>query len=241
VSDATARDDARALERSLRTRFDVVDADVEIGARHFTLLRPRDAEALISEDDFARDERLPYWADVWPSSLVLAERLAAERPPAGATLLELGCGLGVVALAAASAGFDVTVSDYYEDALDFARVNLARAGQPVRARLLDWRALPDDLPRHALVVASDVLYEKPYAQLVADVLARTVAPAGRAIVADPGRLAAPDFALAARRAGFAIDESDVRRIDVGGITQRIRLYTLRWNGMGSDSIHPRRA
>ena len=98
----------------------------------------------------------------------------------------------------------------------------------VRARLLDWRALPDDLPRHDLVVASDVLYEKPYAQLVADVLARTVAPAGRAIVADPGRLAAPDFALAARRAGFAIDESDVRRIDVGGITQRIRLYALRW-------------
>jgi predicted nicotinamide N-methyase len=228
MSDTVPVASADALERSLRARFDVVEAEVDVGAHRFAIVRPRDAEALISEDDFARDERLPYWADVWPSSLVLAERLAAEHPASGATLLELGCGLGVVALAAAAAGFAVTVSDYYEDALDFARVNLARAGHRVRARLLDWRALPDDLPRHDLVVASDVLYEKPYASLVADVLARTVAPEGRALVADPGRLAAPDFALAARRAGFTVDESDVRRIDVGGITQRIRLYALRW-------------
>lgn len=214
-----------SLERELTRRFDVVDVEVTIGEHTFTLLRPRDAEALISEVDFDRDERLPYWADVWPSSQVLADRLVAERG-AGRTLLELGCGLGVVALGAAAAGFDVTVSDYYDDALAFARVNLARASYSASAQMLDWRALPDDLPRYDVVVASDVLYERPYAGLVAQVLARTLAPNGIAIVADPGRVAAPEFVDAARALGLTVAEPEIVELPVHKTVQRIRLYTL---------------
>jgi 2-polyprenyl-3-methyl-5-hydroxy-6-metoxy-1,4-benzoquinol methylase len=164
---------------------------------------------------------------VWPSSLVLAEKLLAERG-AGRALLELGCGVGVVALAAARAGFDVTVSDYYADALAFARVNLARSGHACATWLLDWRDLPADLPRYDVVVASDVLYERAYARLVAEVLARTLAPDGTANVADPGRVAAPEFAGAARALGLTVSEPEVRAIDVGTVVQRIRLYALRW-------------
>jgi predicted nicotinamide N-methyase len=214
-----------ALEHDLRRRFDVVESEVDLGAASFTVLRPRDAESLISEEDFARDERLPYWADVWPSSIVLGTRLLEERG-AGRRLLELGCGVGVVALAAARAGFDVTISDYYADALAFAQVNLARAGHTVDARLLDWRALPAELPRYDVVAASDVLYERPYARLVAEVLARTVAPGGVALVADPGRVAAPEFVDAARGLRLAVDD-ETRPILVGQATQRIRIHTLR--------------
>ena len=210
----------------LAGRFDVVEGEVEVGGATFAVLRPRSAEDLISEDDFARDERLPYWADVWPSSIALGRRLLEERG-AGRTLLELGCGVGVVALAAARAGFAVTVSDYYEDALAFARANLARAGYTAEARHLDWRALPDDLPTYDVVVASDVLYERPYAELVAAVIDRALAPDGAALVADPGRFAAPAFVEAAQGHRLEIDGSDVRRVRVGEIVQRIRIYTLR--------------
>lgn len=215
-----------AAERALRRRFDVVESDVEVGDATFHVLRPRSAEALISEDDFARDERLPYWADVWPSSIVLAERLLGAAG-AGRSLLELGCGLGVVALAAARAGYDVTVSDYYEDATAFARVNLARADYAAAARTLDWRHLPDDLPTWDVVVASDVLYERPYAEFVAAVIARTLAPGGVGLVADPGRIAAPAFVDAARVIGLTVAEPDVVPIDVGTVRQRIALYELR--------------
>jgi predicted nicotinamide N-methyase len=210
----------------LEERFDVVEGEVEIGDATFAVLRPRNAEALISEEDFARDERLPYWADVWPSSIALGRRLLEERG-AGRRLLELGSGVGVVALAAARAGFDVTVSDYYEDALLFARANLARAGLAAESRHLDWRALPDDLPTYDLVVASDVLYERPYAELVADVIARALAPDGLALVADPGRLAAPAFVEAARARDLVETSADVRPVRVGEITQRITIHALR--------------
>ena len=209
----------------LAARFDVVDTEVALGGRRFAVLHPRNAEALISEEDFARDERLPYWADVWPSAIALGERLLEERG-AGRRLLELGCGVGVVALAAARAGFEVTVSDYYEDALAFTHANLSRAGFSAESRLIDWRQLPFDLPRYDVVVASDVLYERQYAPLVAAVLARAVAPDGLALVADPGRLAAPAFVEAAHAKGLTVDGSDVRPVLVGDVVQRITLYAL---------------
>ena len=94
-----------ALESDLRQRFDVIDEPIAVGGRQFQMLHPRSADDLISEEDFDRDERLPYWAEIWPSARVLAGRVACENGR-GRRLLELGCGSGLVAVAAARAGFE---------------------------------------------------------------------------------------------------------------------------------------
>jgi predicted nicotinamide N-methyase len=182
-----------AVESSLRRRFRVVETTVPIGSRELSILHPASAEDLINERDFERDERLPYWAELWPSSHVLGEHVLSLRG-AGQSLLELGCGAGVVSTCASLAGFDVTVSDYYEDAMRFARVNAARNGAPVpRELLLDWRRLPPELPRFDLVIASDVLYERSYGRVVAKAIDAVLAPGGNALVADPGRVGREDF------------------------------------------------
>ncbi len=215
-----------ALERELRTRFDVVETPVPVGDDQVTLLRPRSADALISEEDFVADERLPYWADVWPSSTVLARHVRSLRG-GRRRLVELGCGLGLVSAHAALAGFDVLATDYYEDALRFAELNVARvAGVPLRTRLLDWRALPADLPRFDLVIASDVLYEPGYAALVAEVFARTLAPRGEGWVADPGRVATGLFLDECARRGIQLERAAQRPFMDGEIRQTITLYRL---------------
>jgi len=216
------------LVRELERRFVTEEEDVDVGGgERVAVLRPRNAEELISEEDFAHDERLPYWADVWPSARVLAGRVLREAG-AGRSLLELGCGVGVVAVAAARAGFAVTATDYYEDALLFTRANVWRAvGEEPEARLVDWRAFPRDLGRFDVVVASDVLYERPYAQLVARAIALTLARGGLALVTDPGRIAAPAFVDAAGELGLQMGEPELHRIDANGVEQTIRLYTLR--------------
>ena len=123
------------LERSIRRRFRVVASAVEVAGETMELLHPASAEELISEADFERDERLPYWADVWPSAFVLAERVRA-MDGRGRGCIELGCGAGLVTCAAARAGFDVTATDYYLDALRFTAVNAWRAtARPVRTRV----------------------------------------------------------------------------------------------------------
>ena len=87
------------LEETLRRRFRVVETPITAGAHRIDLLHPASAEELISEADFDRDERLPYWADLWPSARILAEELAVMRLR-GQRVLELGCGLGLVAIVA---------------------------------------------------------------------------------------------------------------------------------------------
>lgn len=96
-----------------------VERRIDINGRPLSVWRPPDMESLIDLVAFDEDERIPYWADVWESAIVLAETLAAGDGH-GLSLLELGCGLGLPSLAAARAGFTVTATDYESPALEGA-------------------------------------------------------------------------------------------------------------------------
>jgi len=217
---------AAELLEDLTRRFAPVADAVDLGPEVVEILRPPSAEALIDEADFARDERLPYWADLWGSAVVLGRAVRAESG-AGRSLLELGCGLGVGALAALAAGYRVTASDYYKDALAFARLNCWRnLGREPGTRLLDWRALPDDLPRHDRVIAADVLYERPYGALVAEALRRALAPEGVATVADPGRLGLAGFLEACAERHLRAEPTATVPYAAGKIRQEIKLFTV---------------
>jgi hypothetical protein len=88
-------------------------------------------------------------------------------------------------------------TDYYHDALSVTRLNALRlAGDGddrLATRHVDWRALPDDLGRFDLVCASDVLYEPTYAELVSEVITKTLSPSGTVCLADPGRAGLAPF------------------------------------------------
>lgn len=209
------------------TRGDLVDTTITAGAHTWTLAHPRSAEDLIDEAAFAHDERLPYWADIWPSARVLADVLVRHQGN-GRRALELGCGSGLVACALAAAGYQVTATDYYEEALAITRDNVARnTGAAIATRLVDWRALPDDLGTYDLVVAADVLYERPYGDIVARALARTVSPGGSAIIADPGRIALDACLAACDAAGLRLDEGWEVPWAHEGQRHTIRLRVLR--------------
>jgi predicted nicotinamide N-methyase len=223
------------LQASLDRRFRVTETRVDLSSRTLAIQHPANADDLISEEDYVRDERLPYWADIWPSARVLAARLLEENG-AGRSLIELGCGAGLVSAAAAIAGFDVVATDYYEDALRFARVNANRnAGRDIETRLLDWRDIAHDVGRYDCVVASDVLYERTYGTLVASTFDRLLAQDGFALMADPGRISRDDFLNSLGPLGLVV----TRRVDVpyaeGAIRQTIALIRVaRLIGAESD-------
>jgi predicted nicotinamide N-methyase len=213
------------LERRFRTRETVVDLD----RRDVRILHPANADDLINEEDFIRDERMPYWADLWPSSLMLARSIVNEVGR-GAKAIELGCGSGLVTVAAAIAGYDVLATDYYDDALLFTQANVERnlPERSVHTREVDWRSMPDDLGLFARVIAADVLYEPTYGDLVATAIATTLAPGGKATVADPGRLSRENFIAAATELGLLVDLSRKVKFEQGEIKQEITLIELTW-------------
>jgi predicted nicotinamide N-methyase len=223
-SDLTA--ELEALDR----RFDITTADVALPGGAVSIERPRSADELISEKDFEKDERLPYWADVWPSSTALAATVAALDGH-GKRALELGCGVGLVTVAALRTGYDVLATDYYEDALLFARRNALRAiGREPATLLVDWRALPAGLGRFDLVLASDVLYEREYATLIADALVATLSPRGVALIADPGRTALLAFVTACEQRGCTVRVRKKIPWQEGKAKQTITIHEVRTGG-----------
>jgi predicted nicotinamide N-methyase len=158
------------------------------------LARPRDAEALLSEDSFEREEFLPYWAELWSSGVALAHDVSM-RSLRGRRTLELGCGLGLPSIAAARAGGRVVASDWSPEAITATAANAERNGVAVQTLLCSWAA-PTPLLERApwdLVLASDVLYERRNVDQLLALLPRLVDERGRVLIADPGRPPARDF------------------------------------------------
>ena len=227
LTDLTGADLVDALER----RFETVVSDVVAGDRTFSLLRPRNSDDLIREEDFVKDERLPYWADIWPSSTILAahfvELSKKSNRMTGKSGLELGCGLGLVTTAAMIAGYEMLATDYYTDALAFTRANAWRnTGESPDARMIDWRHFPSDAGKFDLILASDVLYERTYAELIPGIIKRSLKRGGMAIIADPGRIGVPDFMEECSAMRLEIRSKVTIPFSSGEIKQQIDLYEI---------------
>jgi len=188
-----------------------------LGGRDLSVLRPRDSEALIDEHAFEHEEFLPYWAELWPSGLALARRVAV-RALHGARTLELGCGLGLPSLAAALAGGRVVATDWSPHAIELLRDNAARNGIAVDVARADW-AEPGVLLEQApwnLVLGADLLYERRNAELLLPLLPRLLGPASELWLADPGRPPAGPF-LEAAAAGFEVESATDALLPQGGV------------------------
>ena len=202
--------------------FDPVREAVAVGPLRLDITRPRSAEDLIDEEEYARDERLPYWAELWPSAHVLAAALA-DRDLGGLRVIELGCGVGMPSVVAALRGAEVLATDWYGDALEFARANARAAGVRVRTLLLDWNAPPRGLVNPGagfdLAIGADVLYEERNGPALAALLPLLLRPGAEAWIADPRRPHADRLMIPLTGAGWRHDRRDVRhtgRLDESG-------------------------
>ena len=182
---------------------------------------------MIDEEDFDRDERLPYWAELWPSSLALARHLS-ERDLAGSRVIELGCGVGLPTILALARGARVLATDHYEAALDFTVYNVrTNLGLEPEVSILDWRQ-PDigGMGTFDLVLAADVLYERKNAAALADLVPKLLTSDGGAIIADPRRDEAPGFLETMEGLGFE-DAAEETTVEQGMRSVKVLLHELR--------------
>jgi predicted nicotinamide N-methyase len=179
---------------------DLVEETIAVGGEPISLLRPRDSDELLAEEAFDHEELLPYWAEMWPSSVALAKAIGS-RALRGARTLELGCGLGLASIAAARAGGRVLATDWSAEAIRFTEENAIRNGVELETMVVDWSA-PGAIVARApwqLVIGSDVLYEQRNVDQMLDLLPRLVDQTGEVWIADPGRLTSMDFVLRSGR------------------------------------------
>ncbi len=195
--------------------------DVPAGGLALRVLRPPSAEDLIDEDEFADDERLPYWAEVWPSGRVLCG-LVAEMDLTGRTVIELGAGIGTGAMVAAMRGATALSTDWYPSAVEFSAWNAANLGLDMQALVVDWREPPDEVTERApwdLVIGADILYEARNGTALGALIPRLCGPTTEVIIADPRRPDARAFVQAMQDHGWEYRREDLPvpgRIDEQG-------------------------
>ncbi|MEO8087261.1 MAG: 50S ribosomal protein L11 methyltransferase [Bacteroidota bacterium] len=174
---------------------------LKIAGMEIDLLRIVNVDELYSNlvskgDDHedVKDERIPYWADLWPSAIGLSEHLVQSKIITKDSIVhEMGCGLGLPGIVAGKLGAKVSFSDYLDEALDFARQNwnlnnMASAD----FQKLDWRN-PNTGLKADLLLASDVAYERKAFEFLPHAFKTLSKSGGKIIVSEPNRLYAQEF------------------------------------------------
>jgi predicted nicotinamide N-methyase len=165
---------------------------VEAGGRDWIVERTADLEemwAAMEEGDFGEDERLPYWAALWPAGLYLAGWLWRNQEEVrGRRCLDVGCGLGLTAVVGQAAGGQVLGMDYEWWPLAYAARNAVHNDAPGAVFVqMDWRFPALVRGSFDLIWAGDILYEKRFFEPVSALFEYALAPGGRIVVGEAAR------------------------------------------------------
>ena len=154
-----------------------------------------------------RDDYMPYWAYLWPAAIYMSQAVLKGDWPQGTRVLELGCGVGLVGVAARAKGCRVTMTDYEVTAVAVAQPNARLNGfDDVETCVLDWRSPPSTTS--PVILGCDLLYEQRNLVPILDLLEIMLEPGGLCWLADGGRNAALPFWYLARERGYAVTMRD---------------------------------
>ena len=199
---------AKQVKRTLK-KYSVKETEIKVGEKvSLALMEVEDPYELLDamieqEERMQRVARFPYWAEMWPASLALANWFCqAQVEPPNSWALELGCGLWMVGVVLARFGWRIEATDYVEDALIFANYNAQKNGVGGRHRVayLDW-SNPVGKPCDCMV-GSDVVYEKKNHPYLDRVLRRLLLPGGQFYLSDPQRRPAAQFCALLAKQGY---------------------------------------
>ena len=168
-----------ALYNTIKARYQVAFEPFRVRDCQLHLLKITDLEEILDGRDPLKDvSSFPFWIRLWEAAIVLADFLAGKPVDGEKTLLELGAGLGAPGLAAAAAGYQVTLSDYEQLIIDFERVNAAASGlDHVRCTLLDWLH-PPEMERYDVIIGAEILFREEFFEPLLRVLRQALKPDG---------------------------------------------------------------
>ncbi|MGD9764681.1 MAG: methyltransferase [Candidatus Binatia bacterium] len=196
----------------------LVERVIECGDLRVPLLCATALERFVDVEALLRDEdqpEPPYWLHLWPGALALARRVAGDptvRP--GLDVLELGCGLGLPALAAARRGARVVASDHLRAPLSVL-AGSARANRCALARVqMDWRA-PALCGRFHLCLGAEIGYDPAAEPAIVAALSACLRPDGLAWLADSVNTTRQTVLALLERSGFTVRTEQVREHEDG--------------------------
>lgn len=116
---------------------------------------------------------------VWPGAQILSQWLVSYENLKEMNVVEVGAGPGLVGLVAASLGAHVTLTDRCSAVLTALQQSTKENGfDSAKVVDLDWEA-PESIAAADLVLASEVIYQRPTVDLLPALLQKILRPGGR--------------------------------------------------------------
>jgi predicted nicotinamide N-methyase len=160
--------------------YETQTIDMVVNDKKFSLLLPKYLYRFINPHDVLHD--FPLWAKIWQASWVLASYLAGMPVDANKRFLEIGGGIGLVSIVAATFGHRITLSVYNSDALNFARANAHYNNCPDLPIIhLDWLH-PQLNTQFDLIVGSEVAYKETYLDALLEMFKSNLKPGGEIVL-----------------------------------------------------------
>jgi predicted nicotinamide N-methyase len=171
------------------------------------------------------EEKIPYWGELWPSSIGLSDFLCRNVPLVqGKSVLEIGCGLGLPGIVAALLGAKATLTDYLTEPLLYAQYNWnLNLSTQADIRMLDWQK-PEEFIHADVILASDIAYEGRSFQPIKKALKNLAGKNGTIIISEPNREFAKTFFQ-----DFTSDfhvRKEIYFVDMNGFRNKISIYVL---------------
>jgi predicted nicotinamide N-methyase len=166
---------------------------------------------------------IPYWAMVWPAASVLVRHILNNRHlVTGKSVLDLGCGGGVAAIAAAHAGAGkVIANDIDPVALHIAQRNFSRNDAAVETCNSNLAEKPDSFPVDLILVA-DLFYHRTAATSLLEFLRQARKNGTTVLIADGNRPFTPSTGI-----NLISQETVAVAIEIEGVSHReVKLLTL---------------
>jgi predicted nicotinamide N-methyase len=141
-----------------KSKYDVETHDLMIRGRKFYYFLPRNIEPFI-DINFPMND-FPLWAKIWPSSMVLADYIAAQPVDPEKQILEIGAGIGIAGIAASAFGHNITITEYNSDAIEFARANAYINGcSMIPIISMNWNK-PQIQIQYDQIIGSEVIFRE---------------------------------------------------------------------------------
>ncbi len=202
--------------QKLASKYELEIEKVNVHGRPYYYLHVADITPLLTGDPFGAAPEFPFWVKLWEASVILAEHMANLPTDDNRTILEIGAGMALPGIVAASHGHRVTVTDYEEEILDFIRVSAALngAGEFIECQKLDWLET-DSLGEFDIIIASEVAFHERFFQPLMDVLSNHLAPGGVIFMAHAAdrKTLLPFFKLCAQQFNIGMQKKRFRRGD----------------------------
>ena len=190
-----------------------------------------DPEPLI--DQAEHEDDFPYWAEVWPSAIGLANFIETPNAPIlGRCVLEIGCGLGLTGIVTCRQKRKVIFTDWKIAPLFFAHYNVSlnHCNDLARFIQMDWNSLCLDPKtyRFPLILGSDVIYEKKNWGLILKLISNLLTNEGEVILSEPNRTNTDAFFSILRSMGF-IYQQFTESVFLNNAVSHIAIYRIRRN------------